>query len=908
MAKTGVEKVGLKLKKRKVYGPVLVDFSVPYQEDTSQTHDFKSVIAIEGGQKEVFEAFYYEKTPDSKKGRAKWVAQPDATVPYSKDDQSGVIADVVEISIDPKFCGTKTMALEAFMSRPTNTYPAKLLVYGTCKKNLVSTTWSTTRGGSALSGPLKFGDHVWLNAQLEGCNGHYLEVELYHKEAGDDPLATTYVAQCISGELNVRLRDTYGWKKYHGWFEGATEEYYAKIKLRGSKTYLRGRTNKLKFKFEVSSRVMLEPETARPLKLGQNEINIERYETCRFKKISFKDEGKTIDLFEEGKLGLKGEKPKEFAISERIHFDTDEHYIRPDAEPILDKLAKFLKDSPFIPVELGAHCDIRKDDQYNLVLSKERAQSSVDYLVRKGVDKDRISAEGYGRSRLLIKGENLSEEEHQQNRRVTIRFKLSGGDAQAMSFNTIAPNRGSKAKKELTLQVKGLESTAHCFKKGTNLEHTTEVSVVDYHGATAYYEGTKDIIKKVYSPKIDKQAYPPFKFIFPDKVMPNVYKYHVHSCRYYIDKTEETIIVKAYNDIKWDFHLFLNLSKSLSVAWQKLGEAKLQEMRQKAGALGAQKRHQQTDIDFGAVLEARWNKISKDNYERKEELSVKFEAKIKQMYSTFAKLKDASKIITGKTKGKAIATVGKKFPLGVEMLPPNLSLGAEWQLARGYKNNSPTTDLGTLFKCYVKAEPILGLELTLDLLQMGITATGPAAPILSAIRYWLQDTKTSNLTVDLYVDLVIFGEIKAGFELQYNTVSDNTDPDRNLTANAKATIGLKIKAGLIIKAKMVVVVAEFYTEAYAKFEGKGSITFGSDLIVNTNSISYRPHLTFDGITATVEIKGTIGLEIKKRWASGRYEKKLTDLKREYKLVESFDIIKSIEELTNKSATIPILNY
>ncbi len=47
--------------------------------------------------------------------------------------------------------------------------------------------------------------------------------------------------------------------------------------------------------------------------------------------------------------------------------------------------------------------------------------------MRKGVDKDRISAEGYGRSRLLIKGENLSEEEHQQNRRVTIRFKLSGG-------------------------------------------------------------------------------------------------------------------------------------------------------------------------------------------------------------------------------------------------------------------------------------------------------------------------------------------------------------------------------------------------------------------------------------------------------------------------------------------------
>ncbi len=844
------------------------------------------------------------------------MAQRDATVPYSKKDQSGVIADTVEVSIDPKFCGTKTMALEAFMNRPTNQYPAKLLVYGKCEQKLLSTTWSKTRGGTALSNTLKFGDHVWLNAQLEGCNGNYLEVEIYHTEGGSDPLAVTYVSQCISGELNIRLRDTYGWRKHYGWIKNSIEKYYAKIKIKGSKNYIGDATKELEFKFEVSSRVIQTAETVRPFKLGKNEIDIERYETCRFKKISFKDEGKTIELFEEGKLGLKGEKPKHFAISERIHFDVDKHHIRPDAKPILDKLAKFLKDSPYIPVELGAHCDIRKDDKYNLVLSKERAQSSVDYLVRKGVDKDRISAEGYGRSRLLIKGEHLSEEEHQQNRRVTIRFKLSGGDAKAMVYQTIGPDKNSaKAKKELTLKVKGLESTAHCFKKGTSLEHTTEVSVVDYVGGTSRYVGTKDITRKMSGPEIDFSL-APLSFIWPHSVTPTVYKYHIHTCRYYIDKTKETIVVHVYPDIKWNFDLLLDLNNKLSVKWANLSQAKHKEMLSEAAKIGAEKSNKQTDIKFAVALKAEWNKVSKGHYEDNFKLTAKFERSIKQLYSIFAELKEISKYITGQTKGKVIESahrlsIGKTLPFKVVMVPPSLCLGAEWQCARGITDDKPAYNLGTEIKFYFIAKPLIRLEIVIDLLdlivQSALVATtggagnGAAKVLLDQVGEWLSD-EDNPVNVKMYMELVLFGEISADASLTHHTAAPNKGE-----VGLDTKVGIIFRAGLEVKATIAIIVAEFYAESQISVKGEGSMTFGHKLnYVGTShggTLNYQPKMLFDGITAEVVIKSKIGMAIRKSWFNYEREKELIDFKRKRQLFPPFDILK---EVSGGDVSIPII--
>jgi len=103
-------------------------------------------------------------------------------------------------------------------------------------------------------------------------------------------------------------------------------------------------------------------------------------------------------------------------VLENIYYDLDKADIRPDAALVLDSLVQIMQDNPDIYVELGSHTDSRADDDYNLNLSRRRAQSAVQYIISKGIDPNRITAKGYGETQLLIKNAK-TEEEHQKNRR-----------------------------------------------------------------------------------------------------------------------------------------------------------------------------------------------------------------------------------------------------------------------------------------------------------------------------------------------------------------------------------------------------------------------------------------------------------------------------------------------------------
>ncbi len=81
---------------------------------------------------------------------------------------------------------------------------------------------------------------------------------------------------------------------------------------------------------------------------------------------------------------------------ENIFFDLDKATLRPESMVALDKLVETLNDNPNITIELGSHTDSRASDQYNLDLSLRRAQAVVNYLIEKGIARDRLVAKGYG--------------------------------------------------------------------------------------------------------------------------------------------------------------------------------------------------------------------------------------------------------------------------------------------------------------------------------------------------------------------------------------------------------------------------------------------------------------------------------------------------------------------------------
>jgi outer membrane protein OmpA-like peptidoglycan-associated protein len=107
-----------------------------------------------------------------------------------------------------------------------------------------------------------------------------------------------------------------------------------------------------------------------------------------------------------------------------IYFDYDKSNIRYDAEIELQKVFAVLNKYPTMNIDIRSHTDCRGPAPYNEKLSDKRAKSTRQYLVDKGIDAERLTAKGYGESRLVndcgcepTNDSSCSEEEHQLNRR-----------------------------------------------------------------------------------------------------------------------------------------------------------------------------------------------------------------------------------------------------------------------------------------------------------------------------------------------------------------------------------------------------------------------------------------------------------------------------------------------------------
>ena len=117
-----------------------------------------------------------------------------------------------------------------------------------------------------------------------------------------------------------------------------------------------------------------------------------------------------------------------------ILFDVAKWDVKPQFQDSLNFLYNVLEKNPSIIIELSAHTDSRGATVDNDVLSQNRAQSCVDYLVSKGIPKERMIAKGWGERKLKIKDPQINKEKtkegkealHSINRRVV--FKILSWD------------------------------------------------------------------------------------------------------------------------------------------------------------------------------------------------------------------------------------------------------------------------------------------------------------------------------------------------------------------------------------------------------------------------------------------------------------------------------------------------
>jgi len=103
-------------------------------------------------------------------------------------------------------------------------------------------------------------------------------------------------------------------------------------------------------------------------------------------------------------------------ILKNVFFDTDKNTLRKESKAELDKLYALLEAKPHIHVEIAGYTDDRSSPDYNQVLSEARAAAVVQYLLDKGLDKNKIMARGFGEQNPIASNE--TEEGRQQNRRI----------------------------------------------------------------------------------------------------------------------------------------------------------------------------------------------------------------------------------------------------------------------------------------------------------------------------------------------------------------------------------------------------------------------------------------------------------------------------------------------------------
>ena len=118
-------------------------------------------------------------------------------------------------------------------------------------------------------------------------------------------------------------------------------------------------------------------------------------------------------------------------VLDNIYYDFNQAVIRKGQARDLEALASLMKQYPEMEIELGAHTDSRGSADYNLELSKQRAEAAKFFLVSKGIDPNRVMTKGYGESiprNGCVDGVNCTESEYQFNRRTEVKvLKMDNG-------------------------------------------------------------------------------------------------------------------------------------------------------------------------------------------------------------------------------------------------------------------------------------------------------------------------------------------------------------------------------------------------------------------------------------------------------------------------------------------------
>lgn len=142
------------------------------------------------------------------------------------------------------------------------------------------------------------------------------------------------------------------------------------------------------------------------------------------------DVEKLSEIDEEDDITMKYKKfnstgKKDLVVSENVYYELGKYGVLTESEIVLDKVMVILQANPKVTLNVISHTDAQGDDASNLKLSENRSESVINYLVSKGIDKNRLKAIGKGETEIrnrCANGVTCSDKEQEYNRRTEFKF------------------------------------------------------------------------------------------------------------------------------------------------------------------------------------------------------------------------------------------------------------------------------------------------------------------------------------------------------------------------------------------------------------------------------------------------------------------------------------------------------
>ncbi|MBI3511872.1 MAG: OmpA family protein [Bacteroidetes bacterium] len=107
-------------------------------------------------------------------------------------------------------------------------------------------------------------------------------------------------------------------------------------------------------------------------------------------------------------------------IGQNIYFENDKAVLLPESYPLLDQIIAAMKDQPQLKVEIDGFTDANGTPEHNMMLSADRANTVAGYFFSHGIDKNRMTAKGFGSTRPVA--DEGTDEGRSKNRRVEFVF------------------------------------------------------------------------------------------------------------------------------------------------------------------------------------------------------------------------------------------------------------------------------------------------------------------------------------------------------------------------------------------------------------------------------------------------------------------------------------------------------